>query len=183
MARARVLVAYCSRSGSTAGVAQRIAARLGEHGHAVDLRDVRDAPDPRDYDAIVLGSPVFDGRWMLEADAYVDDHRAALLGRRVWLFSVGTFGDTSRLLGSLARREPRNVGTLLAAVRPRSYRVFAGAIDRAAWPPVSRMFFRAIGGRFGDNRDWEVIDAWAAEIAAELQTEALGWTPRSTLKA
>ena len=184
MARARVLVAYCTRSGSTAGVAERIATRLGEHGHAVDLRELPEAPDPRDHDAIVLGSPVFDGRWMPEADAYVEDHRAALRTRQVWLFSVGTFGDTKRLLGSVALREPRNIGTLLAVVRPRVYRVFAGAIDPAAWPLWSRMFFRAIGGRFGDNRDWEVIDAWAAEIARELQTtEAQRWTRPSTLKA
>ena len=176
---ARVLVAYCTRSGSTAGVAGRIAARLREHGHAVDRHELRTAPGPDDYDAIVFGSPVFDGRWMPEAEAYVEQHRAALRTHQVWLFSVGTFGDTKKLLGSLARREPRNVDALLTAVRPRGYRVFAGAIDPAAWPLWSRMFFRAIGGRFGDNRDWEVIDGWAAEIAGELQTtEAQTWTRR-----
>jgi menaquinone-dependent protoporphyrinogen oxidase len=29
--------------------------------------------------------------------------------------------------------------------------------------------FRAMGGRYGDFRDWDVIDAWAAEIAQDLQ--------------
>ena len=98
-----------------------------------------------------------------------EQHRAALRTHQVWLFSVGTFGDTKRLLGSLARREPRNIDALLTAVRPRDYRVFAGAIEPAAWPWWSRMLLRAIGGRFGDNRDWEVIDAWAAEIARGLR--------------
>ena len=99
----------------------------------------------------------------------MEQHGAALRTRQVWLFSVGTFGDTKRLLGSLARREPRDIDALLTAVRPRDYRVFAGAIEPAAWPWWSRMLLRAIGGRFGDNRDWEVIDAWAAEIARGLQ--------------
>src|SRR4051812_33265786 len=122
MQPARVLVAYCTRSGSTAGVARGIAANLQEQGHSVDVREVRDAPGPRDYDAIVLGSPVFDGRWMPDAEAYVGEHRDALRMRQAWLFSVGTFGDTKRLLGGLARREPRNIDALLEAVRPRDYR-------------------------------------------------------------
>ena len=181
---ARVLVAYCTRSGSTAGVAESIAARLRGHGHAVEGHELRDAPGPGDYDAIVLGSPVFDGRWMPAAEAYVEQHRAALRTRQVWLFSVGTFGDTKRLVGSVVRREPRNIDALLTAVRPRGYRVFAGAIDRAAWPLWSRILFHAIGGRFGDNRDWEAIDAWAAEIARELgTTEGQRWTRPSTLNA
>ena len=143
---ARVLVAYCTRSGSTAGVAGSIAARLREHGHAVDRHELPDAPGPHDYDAIVLGSPVFDGRWLPEAEAYVWQHRAELRTHQLWLFSVGTFGDTKRLLGSLARREPRNIDALLTALRPRDYRVFAGAIEPAAWPWWSRMLLRAIGG-------------------------------------
>ena len=165
---ARVLVAHCTRSGSTAGVAGSIAARLREHGHVVDRHELSTAPGPHDYDAVVLGSPVFNGRWMPEADAYVEQHRAALRARQVWLFSVGAFGDTKRLLGSLARREPRNVDALLTAVRPRDYRVFAGAVSPADWPWWSRMLLRAIGERVGDNRDWEVIEAWASEIAREL---------------
>jgi menaquinone-dependent protoporphyrinogen oxidase len=181
MPRSRVLVAYCTRSGSTAGVAARLAAGLRQHGDIADVREVRHAPDPSDYDAIVLGSPVFDGRWMPEAEAYVHAYEAALQMRQTWLFSVGTFGDTSRLLGFLAKREPTNIDALRAAVRPRTYRVFAGAVDRAAWPLWSRMFFHALGGRFGDNRDWNVIDAWASEIAGQLRTtEAQGCIPRST---
>ncbi len=167
---ARVLVAYCTRSGSTAGVAGSIAARLREHGHAVDRHELSTAPGPHGYDAIVLGSPVFDGRWMPEAEAYVGQHRAELRTHQLWLFSVATFGDTKRLLGSLARREPRNIDALLTALRPRDYRVFAGAIDPTAWPWWSRMLLRAIGERVGDNRNWDVIDAWAAEIAGRLQT-------------
>src|SRR4051794_18646655 len=118
MQPARILVAYCTRSGSTAGVARAIAAELEEHGHTVDVHEIRDGPGPRDYDAIVLGSPVFDGRWMPDAEAYVEQHSAALQTHHVWLFSVGTFGDTKRLVGAAVRREPRTIDALLAAVRP-----------------------------------------------------------------
>jgi hypothetical protein len=36
------------------------------------------------------------------------------------------------------------------------------------WPFWSRVFFHAFGGRFGDHRDWPVIDAWAEQIALTL---------------
>ncbi len=183
MSPAHVLVAYCSRSGSTAGVAARIAAGLRDRGHRADLRPVADADGPGAYDAVVLGSPVFDGRWMPEADAYTSEHAAELARSAVWIFSVGTFGDTKRLLGPLALCEPRNIDELRSSIRPRGYRVFAGAIDREAWPRTARLVFHAIGGRFGDNRDWAEIDGWAAHIAAALdsiQPPGARCTPRST---
>ena len=46
---------------------------------------------------------------------------------------------------------------------------FAGAIARSHWPATGRAFFRAIGGRYGDHRNWPAIDAWADHIAAQLR--------------
>jgi hypothetical protein len=48
------------------------------------------------------------------------------------------------------------------------YRVFAGVIDRHQWPLGSRLFYHALGGRLGDNRNWKAIDSWAACIARTL---------------
>ncbi len=87
-----------------------------------------------------------------------------------WLFSVGTFGDRKRLIGPLMRREPKGIRELERELRPRDYRVFAGVIDRHQWPFFSRLFFHSLGGRLGDNRDWDAIDAWAREIAHALET-------------
>ena len=55
-----------------------------------------------------------------------------------------------------------------ASVRPFEYRVFQGVIRKRQWPLWSRVFFRDFGGRFGDHRDWPVIDAWAERIAVAL---------------
>ncbi len=54
------------------------------------------------------------------------------------------------------------------AIRPRDYRVFAGVIDRHQWPLFSRLFFYAVGGRLGDNRDWAANDAWTESIARSI---------------
>lgn len=163
-----VLVSYATERGSTRGVAERIAARLAERGAHPDVRSVDEVDDVSHYDAVVLGSGVYNQRWIPPASAFVGRHGSDLASRPVWLFSVGSFGDTHRRIGRFMTREPRDIGALRQAIQPRGYRVFAGVIQRSQWPPPSRLFFRACGGRFGDNRDWGQIDAWAEQIAGEL---------------
>lgn len=168
--RRSVLVAYASAHGSTAGVAQRLATGLGAHGCLVEQRPVDRVEELGAYDAIVLGSAVYDGAWLPVAEEFVRRNLAALAARPAWLFSVAAFGDRKPVLGPLMRKEPKNVGHLRTAIQPRGYRVFAGAIERERWSGIGRLFFLALGGRFGDNRDWSEIDAWAAGIAQDLQT-------------
>ena len=91
-----VLVTYASRFGSTRGVAKRIAARLTEHGSRVELNSVDEVDDESAYDAVVVGGAVFNRRWMPEGEGFVRRNLGALAGRPVWLFSVGTFGDSKR---------------------------------------------------------------------------------------
>ncbi len=165
----RVLVAYASRFGSTWGVAERVAARLRTGGNHVDVRPADQVGDASAYDAVVLGSAVFNQRWLPDADQFVKRNLDVLATRPVWLFSVGTFGDRKRLIGPLMKREPKGIRELEQAIRPRDYRVFAGVIDRYRWPFVSRLFYHALGGRLGDNRDWWEIDRWTDEIGCALQ--------------
>jgi menaquinone-dependent protoporphyrinogen oxidase len=167
----RLLVAYATGHGSTQGVAERIGARLRESGAGADVLTVDEAVglDLPGYDAVVLGSPVYNQRWLPEADRFVEAHAESLAALPLWLFSVGTFGDTKRLIGGLMKREPRNIPDLLRRLAPREYRVFAGVIDRHQWPLFSRLFYYALGGRLGDNRDWDEIDLWARGIAQELR--------------
>jgi menaquinone-dependent protoporphyrinogen oxidase len=165
----RVLVAYATRHGSTTGIAERLAAKIGEHPARVDLLPVGRVDNVGAYEAVVLGSPVYDQSWASEATEFVVRNRDILADRPVWLFSVGALGDTHRLWGRLVRKEPREIGRLRETVHPRDYRVFAGAIDRSRWPFLSRLLFHALGGRLGDNRDWPEIEAWAHTIGRALR--------------
>lgn len=164
----RVLVAYASRHGSTRGIAERLGARLREAGLAVEIADVGEIGSVATFAAVVLGAPVYDGRWPSEASAFATRERNALAQRPLWLFSVGSFGDTKRVIGPLVLREPRDIGQLRAALAPREYRVFAGIVTRGMWPLPSRMLYHVFGGRLGDHRDWDAIDAWGRGIAADL---------------
>jgi menaquinone-dependent protoporphyrinogen oxidase len=168
IARVAVLVAYASRHGATQGIAGRIAERIAAAGTAVDLRRVDTIESLDAYDAIVLGAPVYDQSWPPEADRFVDGHRDELAARPLWLFSVGSFGDTKRLIGPLTHQEPKRISEVRSALQPREYRVFQGVIHKRQWPFWSRVLFHAFGGRFGDHRDWPVIEAWADHVALSL---------------
>ncbi len=163
-----MLVAYATEHGSTRGIAERIGSRLAEAGAGVAVLAVDNVADVAEYDWVVLGSGVYNQRWIPSATQFARTNGAALAAQRVWLFSVGSFGDTHRAIGRLMRREPREIGEFQNAIHPEEYRVFAGAIERHQWPLPSRLFFHAFGGRFGDNRNWPEIDAWANKIARVL---------------
>lgn len=91
-----VLVTYATRYGSTRGVAERIAATLRDAGVDVTLSTADVAGSAAGYDAVVLGSPVFNQRWLPACERYARDNHGALAQRPVWLFSVATSATASR---------------------------------------------------------------------------------------
>lgn len=163
-----LLIAYASRHGATEETAIRIARRLEDDGVAVECRRVDEVESLACYDAVVFGAPVYDQSWPAEAKAFLAEHREALSARPLWIFSVGSFGDTKWLVGPLTHNEPKGIADIRAELSPREYRVFQGVIQKHQWPLRSRVFFHAFGGRFGDHRDWATTDAWAARISAAL---------------
>lgn len=177
----RVLVTYATRHGSTAGIAERIAAVLVDHGHAAEARDVEEGPDVSAYDAVVLGGAAYLFHWLKPAVQFAKRHRQALSERPVWLFSSGPLGtdlvdkDGRSVLESARPREFDELAELLS---PRGERVFFGAYDPTAEPVgLGERVLKAMpaardGLPAGDFRDWPEIEEWATEISAELDTLA-----------
>ena len=92
MSAQRVLVAFASRSGSTAGIAQAIAAVLRGAGLYVDSRPAGDVADVTPYAAVVLGSGVFLPRRASDGGGFLVRHATALSTRAVWLYCAGPIG-------------------------------------------------------------------------------------------
>ncbi|RZL77090.1 MAG: hypothetical protein EOP32_26300 [Rhodococcus sp. (in: high G+C Gram-positive bacteria)] len=172
------LVGYASAKGSTRGIAERIAAELDSAGHDTDLRPCADITEARDYEVVVLGSAIHNGRWLPAAADTIDRLRPHLDGKPVWAFSVSSVGATSTILSPRLARylrratpEPRAVQELRATADVRDHRFFAGAIAPGDWPGAGRLVFRLMGGRYGDARDWTAIDRWSATIRATAAPE------------
>src|SRR5690606_10318919 len=68
----QVLVTVASRHGSTREIGEVVAEVLRNSGFDVDVADPDEVEDLDRYDAVVLGSSVYLGRWAASARALVD---------------------------------------------------------------------------------------------------------------
>ena len=89
----RVLVSVASKHGATGEIGEIIGGVLRD----AQMDIVSEAPERvrsiDGYDAVILGSAVYAGRWMGSARSFAERHEAALVTRPVWLFSSGPIGD------------------------------------------------------------------------------------------
>jgi menaquinone-dependent protoporphyrinogen oxidase len=84
----KVLVSAASRHGATSEIAEEIGKAL-----RVDVRPAEQVSSVEDYEAVVLGSAVYAGRWLQPARELAERHAGALSERPVWLFSSGPVGE------------------------------------------------------------------------------------------
>lgn len=176
-----VLVAYASRHGATAGIAERIAVGLNTQGLLAEARPVEEVDDVASYDAFIVGSAAYMFHWLRKATAFVKRHRRVLADRPVWLFSSGPVGTDlvdkdGRDIFEASR--PNEFTKLHTLIHPRGEQVFFGAWDPDA-PAIGlgERLFRIMPASkaampAGDFRDWEAIDAWTAAVATELGSGA-----------
>ncbi len=85
---AKILVAYASRTGTTAGVAEVIGQVFAEDGTAVDVQPVGAVRDLSPYSAVVAGSAIRGAEWLPEAMQFVRDHQRELAARPFAAFLV-----------------------------------------------------------------------------------------------
>ena len=85
----QVLVAYGTKYGATAGIAEKIGEVLREASLQADVLPADQVGDLAPYSAVVLGSAVYIASWRKEARAFLKANVKALAERPVWLFSAG----------------------------------------------------------------------------------------------
>lgn len=167
----RILVTYASRTGSTIGVAQAIAAVLTESGAQVDVLPMPEVQDLSPYRAVVAGSAIQGNVWLPEAMQFIQTHEKSLNQRPFAAFLV----CMTLAMGNGKYRE--HVATFLQPVRSlvktRSEGLFAGVLDIKKVPLIgSRVLFRlsVLFGvwKEGDHRDWNAIRDWAATLPKAL---------------
>jgi menaquinone-dependent protoporphyrinogen oxidase len=159
----RILVTAASRHGSTTDIAAEIVRVLHLRELAADLVEPADVTDLSAYDAVVLGSAVYAGRWMGPATDLIARCQSQLAGRPVWLFSSGPVGSPAN------PAEGPAVSTLIEQTGALDHRVFAGKLDKAELGRLERTMVRAVRAPMGDYRDWDDIAAWATSIADDLR--------------
>lgn len=159
----KVLVTAASRHGATTEVAASIGAILMEAGHEVHVLHPAEVPGMDGFDAAVIGSAVYVGRWLEPARDLVEREKVALGRMPVWLFSSGPIGDPPKPV-----EEPIDGAPLAQLVGARAHRTFAGRVDRKRLGFGEKAIMAAVRAPEGDFRSWPEIEAWARGIAAAL---------------
>ncbi|HKN54536.1 MAG TPA: flavodoxin domain-containing protein [Amycolatopsis sp.] len=165
----RVLITAAGRHGTTLSIAQAIGesavhalALLGERTDATVL-PVGEACRLDGYDAVVIGSAVYNGRWLEPAWSLVERERAALARRPVWLFSSGLPGSRGRCW-----IEPAEPAGLRNATGAYEHRAFAGRLDWYRLDARERAQASELKLNLGEHRNWPEIRNWAYTIVSTL---------------
>jgi menaquinone-dependent protoporphyrinogen oxidase len=164
----RVLISAASEHSSTTEIARLIGNTLISNHVTVDIVPPAAVDSIEDYDAVVLGSAVYAGRWLASARNFAIRFRDPLAARRVWLFSSGPVGDPSRKLVQSMKEDPADVTRIQQDIGVRGHRMFAGKLDPQALSIAQRASLLLFRGMDGDFRDEAVITQWAGSIAADL---------------
>lgn len=162
----KILVAYATRTGSTAEVAEAIAQRLCEAGLSAEVRPVADVASLEGYSGAVLGSAIRYSSWLPEMADFLSANRDALAAMPVAFYSMHmlSLGDNP------AARAERAKYTEQArqAVTPVDEAFFAGKIDPERLSLFDRLAVRLVKSHVGDRRDWTRIGEWSAALAPKL---------------
>ena len=160
----KLLVAYASKHGSTAEIAEVIGKELRKRGYQVEVKPVEEVGDPAWYDGFVIGSALYAGGWLKPAAQFLRANQALLATRPVWLFSSGPTGegDPNEILDDWTF--PEDLIPLLEIIKPKDVILFHGYLNLDKLGFGERMIIKSVKATVGDYRDWLVIRSWASRL-------------------
>jgi menaquinone-dependent protoporphyrinogen oxidase len=161
-----ILVAFATKYGSTEEVAAEVAAVLVERGADVELRLASDLRRLDGYGAVILGAPLYMGRWHRDARRFLSRHEATLASVPTAVFALGPIHEETTEFED-AEQRVKGVLAKTPAAQPVDVAIFGGRVDPAELSfPFNRM-------PAADIRDWTAIKEWARRIADMLVPAAV----------
>lgn len=167
-----VLIAYATRSGSTAEVAEAIGAALHETGLAPDVVSVDHHGFITGTRTVILGAPLYMGHFPREFTNFLIDNRVALAASRCWCFILGPTKNEP-VDFEAAKKQARKQLLRYGWFHPVDVHIFGGR-----WDPKGLRFPFSLALHLPGNplakippsdiRDWSAIHDWALGIACQI---------------
>src|SRR4051794_14057992 len=120
-----VLIAYATRAGSTAEVAEAVGEALQNAGVPAEVQPVSQINSLAGREAVILGAPVYIGRFPKEFHEFLELHHEALAGMRPWCFVLGPVQNKPTEFEGARKQAERQLGQY-PWLRIAELRVFAG---------------------------------------------------------
>jgi len=173
---APVLVAYATRYGSTQEVAEAIAATLRERGLEVDVQPMREMHTLEGYRAVVLGAPLYIGRWHKDAHRFLLEHREALTQQSVAIFALGPLGTDEQEIMESSNELDEELEKY-PGLTPVAREMFGGKYEPAQLRFSDRLIAKLPASPLhkmpaSDVRDWTAIRAWPGDLAQQLRSDS-----------
>lgn len=160
-----VLVEFATRSGATAEVAEAIAAAFHAAGVPADILAVSQVKTLAGREAVILGAPLYMGRFPKEFRRFLSLHQDALSTMRPWFFVLGPIRNEPKDFDAARKQAERQLARY-PHLHAADLQTFGGRWSTASLPfPFSLM--RRLPGNplnkipLNDIRDWAAIRAWA----------------------
>jgi menaquinone-dependent protoporphyrinogen oxidase len=162
---ARILVAYASKKGSTAEIAQAMGKEIRAAGHLVDVTEMKSVSSVGGYNAVVIGGPFYMGK-VTDMGKFIGRYRDALAKVPLAAFAVGL----APLGKDPADKENamKKLQKTLEPLTPVAMTIFAGRLDPAKLSWFQKWITQKVKSPVGDFRDWTAIAAWARELPAKM---------------
>ena len=149
---------------STGGVADAIGKELCSKDVAADVFLMKNVSNISSYRAVVVGSPVYMGKWMSEAVDFLKTNRDILRQVPVAYFLVcmtlvqPTEKNCAKVLSYM---DP--ILKVVPEIKPVGIGTFAGALDYNNLSWINKKILKSKGTPEGDFRDWNAIRAWTRD--------------------
>ena len=158
----RILVTYATKAGSTTEIAAKIGEHLSARGFSVDVIHVKSKPDPKDYQAVILGSCIRMGGWLPEMMDYIQSNQFALNATQAALFTVHMLNAGDDETSKAARTAYMDK---VRALMPGKEEVFfLGVIDYSKLSMLDRFISKMVKAEESDRRDWDKIKKWSETV-------------------
>jgi menaquinone-dependent protoporphyrinogen oxidase len=159
----KVLVVYATKSGSTREVAEFMVKVLKEKGVEADLNEMKKVKSVKEYDAFVLGAPMYMFRIIGDAHSFLKKFRKFIEKTPSAFFSLGPIEDKEEDWKNIRGNFDKELAKY-PWFQPVEKEVFGGRFE------VSRLVFpyTLIPAKDqlpqGDLRDWNKIRSWAESL-------------------
>ena len=171
-----LLIAYVTRGGSTAEVAEALGVSLREAGILVQVEPMNQVESLLGWKALIVGAPLYMGGFPGDLYKFFQRHRETLDVLHPWCFVLGPTRNNPKDFES-ARDQAEKQFKKYPWFTPAELRIFGGKWDPMTMPfPFSLLLklpanpMRKIPA--SDIRDWAAIREWGQGIARQVKSAA-----------
>jgi menaquinone-dependent protoporphyrinogen oxidase len=160
----RVLIAFGSKRGNTAGLADMIGDAFREAGCGTVVSPADGVYDLAEFDAVVVAGALYANRWHRDTRRFVRRHTGVLRKLPVWLVSSGPLDDSAEHQDIPPTKQ---VAKLAARIGARGHVTCGGRLSRnvTGFPASALAKTHA-----GDFRDEAHIRRWAESVVVALKS-------------